>query len=260
MKVYYLSLLFIPILAEAKINILLSYFDAFNRAPFNNSEKIAQSLEQKFIKNDGIKLTLCPLPTIYDEAYLRLEDCLKGQDQIPDLVISLGEGGCDLKLETSLKNLDYSFGPDNIGQERFNSPIITEGSLQLPLKYPAMLMYCALKNGDRKNIEISNSAGSFVCNNTAYKMRHYYPDINYGFIHVPAHDCFMLQHKTQRATEQLENMILSLAKKDLTKTSILPILKKEIQYQIEQKTGCEKDFFEELGKKVNSFLPNNQTN
>lgn len=260
MKVYFLSLLLIPILAEAKINILLSYFDAFNKAPFNNSEKIAQSLEQKFIKNDGIKLTLCSLPTIYDEAYLRLEDCLKSQDQIPDLIISLGEGGCGLKLETSLKNLDYSYGPDNLGQERFNSPIITDGSLKLPLKYPAMEMYCALKNWDRKNIEISHSAGSFVCNNTAYKMRHYYPDINYGFIHVPAHDCFMLQHKSQKATEQLENMILSLAKKDLTKITVLPILKEEIQSQIEQKNGCEKDFFEELGKKENSFLPNTHTN
>jgi pyrrolidone-carboxylate peptidase len=250
----------VPCFARAEINILISYFDAFHKAPFNNSERIALELKNRFEKKSLINISLCSLPTIYDEAFLGLEDCLKTQKNLPDLVLSLGEGGCDLKLETSLQNNDHSYGPDNLGQERFNSPIILGAQTHLPLKYPMIEMYCSIKKISRNSIIISKSAGSFVCNNTAYKMRYYYPNVNYGFIHVPAHDCFMLQMKSQQTIQKLEVMIQSLVNIDLTQTKEILINSDDIRSERAQRSGCERDFYDELQKRGHNLFSPSATN
>jgi len=69
-------------------------------------------------------------------------------------------------------------------------------------------MYCALSEKERADIDVSNDAGSFVCNNTAYQMSYYHPELQYGFIHVPANNCINLEKKSNTAISYLEKMIL----------------------------------------------------
>lgn len=210
MKLTFLLMLLLTSTAYSKSLVLVSYFDPFGKALTNNSEVVAKALSEKFVMEElDIDLKLCPLQTIYNKAYGQLEDCTKNLAQRPILILGLGESNCDLKIELMMQNKDKSYGPDNSGVERNNSVIISQAPALLGLNYPLSQMYCSLDLKERKSVQISHDAGTFVCNNSAFQMSWYYPEIPYGFIHVPAHNCRRLQQKTALAISQLEKMIIS---------------------------------------------------
>jgi pyrrolidone-carboxylate peptidase len=195
--------------AWAKPLVLISYFDPFNHASFNNSQVVAQALMTRLnSENSSVEVKLCSLNTIYDKAFAQTEDCLKALTERPVLVIALGESTCELKIETMMRNNDKSHGPDNAGNERRNTRIVQEGPDVLGMRYPLPEMYCALSSIERKQVDVSNNAGGFVCNNTGYQMSYHYADIQYGFIHVPANNCSNLKIKTDLAVGFLEKMII----------------------------------------------------
>lgn len=236
--------------ALAKPLVVVSYFDAFNRAPFNNSERIARSLEQRLnSESSPIQLKLCALNTIFDQAYAQTENCLKSLEQTPVLVIGLGESTCELKLEAMMRNKDKTLAPDNAGTHRNNRPIIPEAPEVLGLRYPLPQMYCALSSSERDNLTVSNNAGSFVCNNTAFQMTHYYGEIQYGFIHVPANNCANLGRRTENAIISLEKMILKGVTYLLNNEapSRLPTRKDELKkLRRETEDECLKEYYQKL--------------
>lgn len=246
-------LIFLPLFmssAWSKPLVMISYFDAFNRAPFNNSERIAKALEQRFNTPDSpVEVKLCFLNTIFDKAYAQTEDCLKALPQAPVMVIGLGESTCELKIEAMMRNLDKTIGPDNAGVHRNNTRIVLGAPEVIGLRYPLPQMYCALNNNEQNNLTVSNNAGSFVCNNTAFQMTHFYPEIQYGFIHVPANNCSNLARKSQVAIESLEKMILKGASYlfDNQDSGRLPTTKAELKIlRRETDDDCLKDYYKRL--------------
>jgi pyrrolidone-carboxylate peptidase len=211
---------------SAKPTVLISYFDAFHRASFNNSEKVARALESKFSGPlSPIRIKLCPLNTVFDKAYAQSEECLKKTNPYPTLFLGLGEATCDLKIESIMRNRDKTSGADNEGNHRHNTLIITEGPQYLGLRYPLAHMYCGLSSSERKQLDVSNNAGSFVCNNTAYQMSYFYPEIQYGFIHVPGNNCSNLAERTENSIRMLEKMItqgVSFLENSAARTYSLP--------------------------------------
>jgi pyrrolidone-carboxylate peptidase len=194
--------------AWSKPVVLLSYYDAFDKAPYNNSEIIAKTLAQKNLLGErSFELRLCALSTVFDKSYAQLETCLKRLERSPLFVLGLGESTCDLKLEAMFRNRDKTKGPDNEGNNREDTLIIPEGPVALGPRFPLPQMYCALTPKERKKTEISNDAGSFVCNNTSYQLSYYYPDLMSGLIHVPAHNCRHLERKNDQVIRQLDLMI-----------------------------------------------------
>lgn len=193
--------------AWARPVVLISYFDAFDKAPFNNSEKIAGLLFKQLKDHPDYEIKLCALNTVFDKSTYQLEDCLKAQSVGPLMVLGLGEANCNFKIETMGRNFDKTAGPDNEGNERNKTEIIPNGSKAIGLNYPLAQMYCALPANDRKDIEVSNNAGSFVCNNLAYQFAHLYPEVTFGFIHVPSHNCRGLAKKDVATLRNLEKMI-----------------------------------------------------
>lgn len=231
------TLLFLSTSLWAAPQMILTYFDPFAGAKFNNSEIIAKALAQKFPQ-----IKLCRLSTVFDRAYGELETCVKENPGI-DFILGLGESTCNLKVETMMRNWDKTFGPDNAGNERAGEKILPEAPAALGLTYPLTKMYCALSTAERKSIVISNSAGSFVCNNTAYQMRYHYPEKSYGFIHVPVNSCKDLHRKTNQAINLLSQMISSL---DEAPANPLPVLKNEIKKLETESQGCEKEFYDRM--------------
>ena len=208
MKLIFLLSIFLTN-AWAKPLVLISYFDPFNHAAFNNSQVVAQALMTRLnAENSSVEVKLCSLNTIYDKGFAQTEDCLKALTERPVLVIALGESTCQLKIETMMRNNDKSHGPDNAGNERRNTRIVPEGPEVLGMRYPLPEMYCALSPAERRQVDGSNNAGGFVCNNTGYQMSYHYADIQYGFIHVPANSCANLKTKTDLAISSLEKMII----------------------------------------------------
>lgn len=254
----FLALNILTAAAWSKPAVLVTYFDAFSGASFNNSERIAKTLETRLNGAESLfEVKLCALNTIFDQAYAQTENCLKELSEAPVLVIGLGESTCELKPETMMRNNDKTVSPDNAGNERNNSEIVPGASKALGLRYPLPQMYCALSQSERKSLELSNNAGSFVCNNTAYQMSYYHPQIQYGFIHVPANNCFNLARKTETAYFLLEKMLVkgvTYLLGDATHEKLphtnndvrLPTTRKEIKNlrQKFQNDECLADYFE----------------
>jgi pyrrolidone-carboxylate peptidase len=194
--------------AWAKPIVMISYYDAFNRAPFNSSEKVAKALAQRLNTSEtSFEIRLCALNTIFDRAYAQSEDCLKNLPESPVLFLGLGESTCDLKIETMMRNNDRTFGPDNAGNTRSNTASVAGAPAVIGLRYPLPQMFCALNSSEKRSVVLSNNAGSFVCNNTAYQMTNFHPEIQYGFIHVPSNNCRDVANKTEAAIVILNKMI-----------------------------------------------------
>lgn len=207
---YLLLLALFATQAWSKPLVLVSYFDAFGTAKANNSERVALEIAKRLnTESSAVEIKLCALKTIFDVSYAQIDECLKALPAKPVLVIGLGEATCQLKVETMMRNLDKTRAPDNAGNERSNTPIIHGAEKYLGMRYPLAQMYCSLSERERADINVSNDAGSFVCNNTAFQMSYYHPELQYGFIHVPANNCQDLNRKTLAAVTYLEKMILS---------------------------------------------------
>lgn len=190
----------------AKPIVLVSYYDAFGKAPFNNSERVAKALSLSMGASTLVDLRLCPLRTVFDKAYGALEDCIKALEATPAMVLSLGEAGCSPKAEISVRNYDKTMGPDNEGNER-KGEIIPGAPAFIAMRYPLPQMYCGLSPKERDNLAISSSAGSFVCNNTAFQLNHHYPELMTGFIHVPSNNCRGLEKSNVAMVKILSTMI-----------------------------------------------------
>lgn len=191
----------------SKTIVLIGYFDAFEGAVANNSEKVAKLLEKRSHSRDDYEIRLCRLNTVFDKSFRQFEDCLKNMTTTPELILGLGEANCKFKIETIVRNLDQNIRPDNEGNVRMNTPIIVGAQDEIGLNYPLAGMYCSLNKKERSQTQVSIDAGSFVCNNISYQMTNYYKDLKYGFIHVPAHYCKNLSTKTFATVIKLEKMI-----------------------------------------------------
>lgn len=223
--------------------VLISYFDAFGNNPLNHSENVSKILQDKFQNREDVELKFCKLRTVFDKSFYELQNCLQELTKVPSLVIGLGESNCNLKVETMARNKDSTEGPDNEGIERINTPIILNAPNEIGFNYPLAAMYCSLDQMEKKFLEISNDAGGFVCNNIAYQFSYTYPEISFGFIHVPAHYCRDLKYKTDQSIEILAKFIsTSLTSKNIErlKTRKIDLKKLRIQYQNDP---CLSDFY-----------------
>jgi pyrrolidone-carboxylate peptidase len=207
--------------------VLLGYFDPFGKAPFNSAERVANLLFEKTKDHPDFELRLCRLNTVFDKSFYQIERCLVELPQAPAMVLGLGESNCNLKIETLGRNLDKTKGADNEGNERNNTPIITNGPKEIGFNYPLPQMFCALNADARARVQVSNNAGSFVCNNLAYQFAEKYVDTVFGFIHVPSHNCKGLDEKSRFATNSLEKMLQAAVK--TSGATRLPTTKDELE-------------------------------
>ncbi len=213
-------LLFLSIalsVAWSRSVILVSDFDAFGNAEFNNSNRVAKILKEQLQDHPDFELKLCHLNTVYDKAFYQLQDCFKALSEPPKMVLGLGESNCNMKIETMARNLDKSYGPDNDGIERMSQSIIPGAPEELGLTYPLAEMYCSIDPQRRKDLEISNDAGSFVCNNLMFQFAAANPEVSFGFIHVPANQCKNLPAKTEVTVANLTKMLEAAVKSTLVK-------------------------------------------
>lgn len=244
MKLALFTLLFSSALWSKPL-VLISHYDPFGGASSNNSETIAKELAKHFSRSDSpIRVKLCSLETKFDVAFNQTEKCLEGEK--PDMILGLGETGCNLKIETLGRNLDHTRGPDNAGVERKNSVIITDAPEAIGFTYPLAEMYCAVDKKSRKKIFVSNNAGSFVCNNTAFQLAYSYQDIPSGFIHVPINSCRNLAKINREVISQLKLMLSRVGEIDLKESYRLPTDSyrvREFREYWEDRDDCQYEFF-----------------
>ena len=167
------------------MKILITAFDPFGGEKTNASLEVLKRIDAPA----GVELCKLQLPTVFRRAgELLLKEIRKTG---PDAVICLGQaaGRSAVTPERAALNIRDASIPDNEGNQPVDEAVIPGGPTAyfspLPLRE---MVNAALSAGIPSSV--SNSAGTFVCNDVMYTLLHAaaneFPGLLGGFIHVPA--------------------------------------------------------------------------
>jgi len=165
--------------------ILVTGFGAFGGVTDNPSAIITQALIKDPLPNTRVVGGV--LPVEFAAAGERLQELLARHE--PDLAVCLGVAPSRnvISLERIAVNLVDARIPDNGGQQPVDECIARDA----PTAYFSTLPIKAMKQAmerEKAPVEISNSAGTFVCNMVFFTLMHALrerPQTRGGFMHVP---------------------------------------------------------------------------
>ena len=168
--------------------ILLTGFDPFDNATVNPSWCVARALAGQRIA--GHQVVAAQLPTAFGQALPNLHALLQAHRPALVLCLGLAAGRAALSIERIGINVIDARIPDNQGAQPVDMPVVPHG----PAAYFATLPIKAMLRAVRQSgiaAEVSQSAGTFVCNQVLYGLLHLLhqgagaPGARGGFIHVP---------------------------------------------------------------------------
>jgi len=173
--------------------VLLTGFDPFgdtghSSQPLNPSWLAVKALHGKRI--GGHLVVAAQLPTVFQASMAELTRLL--QLHKPALVVCVGQAGGRgaISLERVAINVNDARIPDNAGAQPVDTPVVAGGPAAYFSSLPIKAMLQALQ-GAGVTAEVSQTAGTFVCNHVFYALMHAlatkrgFKRTRGGFIHVP---------------------------------------------------------------------------
>jgi pyroglutamyl-peptidase len=165
------------------LRALVTGFDPFGGEALNPSQAAVLALPARI---GSLEIATAILPTSFAGADAALAAAL---DRIrPDLVLGVGLAGgrAALSLERVGLNIDDARIPDNEGALPVDRRIVADGPPALFATLPIKAAVQALRAAGLP-AEVSNSAGTFVCNHLLYRALHLGISGGFraGFLHVP---------------------------------------------------------------------------
>jgi len=168
--------------------VLLTGFDAFGGATLNPSWLAVQALHGRQVC--GHTVVAAQLPTVFGES-LRVLRALLARHR-PALVICVGQAGGRgaLSMERIAINVDDAPIADNAGARPVDAAVAPGAPAAYFSTLPIKAMLAALQR-EGLNAEVSQTAGTFVCNHVFYGLMHALatvPALRHtrgGFVHVP---------------------------------------------------------------------------
>ena len=164
--------------------LLITGFDAFGGSEENPSWMAVSLLPDKI---GCFTLKKRMLPTVYGKAAQTVLEA--AEDFSPDLILCVGvaAGRDAVTPERIAVNIRDARIADNEGNHPMGDRIVPEGPAAYFATVPVEAMAEAIRNAGIPGA-VSNTAGTFVCNDTLYSLLHHYADTQtlVGFIHVPA--------------------------------------------------------------------------
>ena len=166
--------------------ILIAAFTPFGGETVNPALLAAERIEKEGV--GSARVTMVTLSVVKDQCWDELRSAIEAAR--PDAVIVIGQAGGRTAItpERVAINVNDFRIPDNGGNQPTGEPVIPGG----PAAYWSTLPIKAIEKAMREAgvpAEISNTAGTFVCNHIFYHLMAYaetHPEIqNAGFIHVP---------------------------------------------------------------------------
>ncbi len=163
--------------------LLITGFDPFGAHTRNPSWLAVEQLPDTVGEYVLCKL---PVPTAYGEAAAAV---IKAACAFhPDLILCVGlAGGRDaVTPERIAVNIRDARIPDNRGVACHGEPVIPDGPAAYFVTAPVEAMAASIRAAHIPGA-VSNSAGTFVCNDTLYTLLHHFAGtpVRVGFIHVP---------------------------------------------------------------------------
>lgn len=163
--------------------LLITGFDPFNGNFINPSWQVVSALPATVGEYSLKKLQL---PTVYGDAARMVMD--EADTWQPDVILCLGLAGgrSAVTPERVGINLRSASIADNAGQQFTDSPIVEDGPAAYFSTLPVTAMAAAIRQAGLPGA-VSNTAGTYVCNDVLYTLLHRYAGtaVKVGFIHVP---------------------------------------------------------------------------
>lgn len=166
--------------------LLLTYFGAFEGVPYNPTEAVVRRVADLLaVSAPDLTVHLKELPVEFAGSSRVLSEALDENE--PDIAMSLGvaAGRDKVSLERVAINLDAARIADNAGSQLTDTPIRIDGPDAYFSALPTRVIFEDL-HGAGLPVELSYTAGTFVCNHVFYELMHATGgSIPAGFIHIP---------------------------------------------------------------------------
>lgn len=164
--------------------VLITAFEPFDGELINPSWEAVSRLHERLIC--GARVVAKKLPCVFSES---LQSLYAAIDELhPDLVIAVGQAGgrFEITVERIGINIIDARIPDNAGKQPIDQAVVEDG----PAAFFSTLPIKAIVEGIREAgipASISQTAGTFVCNQVMYGLLHYLAgsSVRGGFIHIP---------------------------------------------------------------------------
>lgn len=164
-------------------HLLITGFDPFGGETVNPSWEAVSRLPDSI---GDYRLTKLQIPTVFSLAARTVLDAA-GEDT-PDVILCIGQaGGRDaVTPERVAINMASATIADNAGITLSEEPILPGSPDGIFSTVPVARMAEAIREAGLPG-KISNTAGTFVCNDTLYRLLHHFAGTGtrVGFIHVP---------------------------------------------------------------------------
>ena len=166
------------------MKIIVTGFDPFGGETINPSIECVKALPEI----EGVELIRLELPTVFKESAKRLNEVIN--DVKPDAVLSVGQAGGrpGITMERIAINVDDARIPDNISQQPIDEEIQVEGEAAYFSTLPIKRIVKAIREAGIP-AEVSNTAGTFVCNHIMYQALFAATKADKpfkaGFMHIP---------------------------------------------------------------------------
>jgi len=165
--------------------ILLTGFDPFGGESINPSWEAVHTLDGKRI--GGHRIVARQLPTEFAGSLRVLKAAVR--EIAPVILLGVGQAGgrTQLSIERVAINVQDARIADNAGAQPVDEPVIADGPAAYFSTLPIKAMLAAL-HAKGLPAEISQTAGTYVCNHIAYAMLHLAAKrrgMRAGFIHIP---------------------------------------------------------------------------
>lgn len=169
----------------ASRTILLTGFQPFGGERENPSWQAVRALHGTRI--GGHRVVARELPVTFGDALKALRAMLR--ETRPSVALCVGQAGgrAQISLERVAINVDDARIADNAGQQPVDMPVVAGGPAAYFTTLPIKAMREALREGGFP-VEISQTAGTFVCNHVFYGLMHALRaqrGVRAGFMHIP---------------------------------------------------------------------------
>ena len=187
------------------MKIIVTGFDPFGGETINPSIECVKALPEI----EGVELIRLELPTVFKESAKRLNEVIN--DVKPDAVLSVGQAGGrpGITMERIAINVDDARIPDNISQQPIDEAIQLDGEAAYFTTLPIKRIVKAIREAGIL-AEVSNSAGTFVCNHIMYQALFAATKADKpfkaGFMHIP----FIPEQTTDKPSLPLEESTKAL--------------------------------------------------
>ena len=165
--------------------ILVTGFEPFGGESLNPSWEACKRLPREIA---GRRVETLRVPCEFRTAIEVVAEAI--ERLAPDIVVSLGQAGgrSQVGVERVAINVDDARAPDNAGYQPVDEPVAENGPPAYFSTLPVKAMVAAMRAA-KVPAELSNSAGTYVCNHVMYGVLHFLAASGTpgraGFIHVP---------------------------------------------------------------------------